>query len=174
MKFTLCLISLLSILHFICSKKHFPNKSKHPHQIPHFLNKILTTKFNYKSPEIIDKLPYSPNSNLNSGNIEYPSTIPSKHTYYNGKHNLNVVKIPCESLNKLPNICIEHPQCGYCITSQKCITGTPKGPLMKKCFKKYFVYDKRLIPQIPRYLINSTEKPLFHITHKYPYHFNFN
>ena len=174
MKLILYLISLLSILHLIYSKKHFSNKSKYPHQVPQYLNKILTSKFNYKSPEIINKLPYSSNSNLNTGDIEYPSTIPSKSTYYSGKHNLNVVKIPCDLLHKSPYSCIQHPQCGYCITSQKCITGTPKGPSMKKCFKKYFVYDKQIIPQTPRYSINSTKKPLIHITRKYPYHFSFN
>lgn len=86
----------------------------------------------------------SPHINSNSP-FQYPSKIesadelPTVSEYYNGEHNLNVIKVNCTIYNK--HICYTMSSCGWCGSLNKCIHGNEQIPYEPLCVKSTYIYS---------------------------------
>jgi hypothetical protein len=93
---------------------------------------------NFVKPQMVANLP---------GKIELPKPgpletvdeLPSSTTYYDGSNNLNKVTITCRVYAN-PTKCLHQSNCGWCGSSNGCISGTNLGPL-EPCKKSSYIFS---------------------------------
>jgi len=72
------------------------------------------------------------------GPQENPEEIHSTTEYYDGSRNLNAVKIQCKIYSN-PTDCLHQSSCGWCGSTNSCISGNNLGPL-QPCVKSSYVF----------------------------------
>jgi len=93
---------------------------------------------NYVKPTMIAKLPEKiplPGP----GPLESADETPSATLFYDGRNNLNKVTIICHVYAN-PSDCTHSSNCGWCGSSNRCISGTNQGPL-ENCVKSSYIFS---------------------------------
>lgn len=94
--------------------------------------KVQTDQFyvdnqaNFKSPLVVAVLP--PRINLNTGKIETIDELPSEVDYYDGSKKLHINVVNCNQWLNQKEACIHQGSCGWCGSSNSCVSGNSMGP----------------------------------------------
>ena len=81
---------------------------------------------NYKTPTVVAKLP--PRENLNTGKIETVDEVTSESDYYDGSKKLKITVVNCNQWISSKEACLHQGSCGWCGSSNSCISGNSLGP----------------------------------------------
>lgn len=107
-----------------------------------------STAVSYKRPKFVEKLDQK--FSWDRGNVETieeidrVSGVSAKSDYYDGTRNLKYISEICAKLNKLPDACAKHDNCGWCYSSNSCIHGTEEGPA-DSCLPRHFLHKGKQI-----------------------------
>lgn len=93
---------------------------------------------NYIKPEFVVKLP-NKIALPSPGPLESVEEVPSTTNYYDGSTKLNKITINCKLIST-PSDCIHNSSCGWCGSTNTCISGTNLGPL-EPCVKSSYIFS---------------------------------
>lgn len=176
----ICLITMLS---FISTLKNTIKEENSIESVAYSVAKIKTDEnynlhsSNYKLPEYVDKLPQRKQLRGEISTIEEIKTNPD---YYDGQLKMgedknSMKKTSCGEWTTQPEACKKVGNCGWCSSSNSCIAGNEKGPLMPckaGAFKfetppeNWNVYPKGTEINVTSQIVGKDEKEIFTITPK--------
>jgi hypothetical protein len=91
----------------------------------------------YHTVSIVDRLPKA--NNLKPGITATVEEIPSSVDYYDGSINYKTTTEKCNQWTDKKELCMKQTACGWCSSSNLCISGNNLGPLAP-CLRGKFIY----------------------------------
>lgn len=102
---------------------------------------ILTNDPSYRSPVLLEALPLR--RPIETGPPENADTLPEGgDVYYDGNLGIKVYASFCQQFITKPQACVHQGQCGWCMESGTCISGTPAGPVNNAdCVRGKYLFE---------------------------------
>jgi len=97
----------------------------------------VTNEKDFKTPSFVDKLPMR--QPIDTGNPEVIDEVPSLENYYDGSIGLKTSATFCQKFIDKAQACMHQGNCGWCLSSNKCIPGTKAGPL-EDCLRGNYLF----------------------------------
>ena len=76
---------------------------------------------------------------MNSGKIETIDEVASETDYYDGSRKLHINVVTCNQWSSKQEACLHQGTCGWCGSSNTCISGNAAGP-QAPCLRGTFLY----------------------------------
>jgi len=99
----------------------------------------------FKRPQFVTKL--GEKFKWDNGSIESVEEVKkmakqnNDDSYYDGTRNLGYYSQYCAKFSKVPNVCLQDKNCGWCYSSNTCIHGTSAGAV-DACLPRHFVFGE--------------------------------
>ena len=87
---------------------------------------------------VVEKLPAR--VNLNTGKLESVDEVASNADYYDGSKTLKLATVNCNAFSSKKDACLHQGSCGWCGSSNSCISGNSLGPTAP-CLKGTFLFS---------------------------------
>jgi len=101
---------------------------------------VLASNAGFVSPKIMAKIPQNLNTPFTGVMGEATGVKSGGKFYYDGTSNLSAIHVNCNVMSTNPNACVHNANCGWCGSSNTCISGNAGGP-MGSCLRNTFLYS---------------------------------